>query len=364
MGSLYKRGKVYYANLVVNGKRVRRRIGESKKTAEKVLRDLEAKATRQQFDLDIPDGTLEQVFSEFIEYSKTNNSPSTTRRYKNVIANFEIYLHLHHRQIKKVSQVDLAMIEQYKRFRRDVDPRKIQLPDDLPHRVAPNKLKAKPSTINYELKTLKSIFGFGCKHTLCRANPLDGIRYLKVIEDAEPRFLSADECRRLLEAADSEVHPIFYTFLNTGLRLGELLNLQWGDIDLKRGVFFVKKKSDWQPKAGERQVPLNEGMLKLLQARRPARVKPDAYVFPSKDGARLRTKLRKVLIQTAETAGLVGVTKIHTLRHTFASHLVMSGVDLPTVQKLLGHSDIQTTMIYSHLATEHISTAVNKINLG
>ncbi|MBD3333158.1 hypothetical protein GF356_09925 [candidate division GN15 bacterium] len=220
MGSLYKRGKVYYANLVVNGKRVRRRIGESRKMAEKVLRDLEAKATRQQFDLDIPDGTLEQVFFEFIEYSKTNNSPSTTRRYKNVIANFEIFLHLHHRQVKKVSHVDLAMIEQYKRFRRDVDPRKIELPDDLPHRVAPNKLRAKPSTINYELKTLKSIFGFGCKHNLCRANPLDGIRYLKVIKDAEPRFLSADECRRLLDAADKRAHQMGKTKLTLGVDVG------------------------------------------------------------------------------------------------------------------------------------------------
>ena len=56
------------------------------------------------------------------------------------------------------------------------------------------------------------------------------------------------------------------------------------------------------------------------------------------------------------------VTKIHTLRHTFASHLVMKGVDLPTVQKLLGHSDIQTTMIYSHLAQDHLNDAINKLD--
>ena len=56
------------------------------------------------------------------------------------------------------------------------------------------------------------------------------------------------------------------------------------------------------------------------------------------------------------------VTKLHTLRHTFASHLVMKGVDLPTVMKLMGHADIQTTMIYSHLADEHVDKAVEKLD--
>ena len=60
-------------------------------------------------------------------------------------------------------------------------------------------------------------------------------------------------------------------------------------------------------------------------------------------------------------SGFPDVTKLHSLRHTFASHLVMSGVDLPTVKKLMGHSDIETTMIYSHLADEHVDKAVEKL---
>ena len=69
-------------------------------------------------------------------------------------------------------------------------------------------------------------------------------------------------------------------------------------------------------------------------------------------------------IWIANQARIDGLTKLHTLRHTFASHLVMSGVDLPTVKKLMGHSDIQTTMIYAHLAPDHLQEAVDRLGLG
>ena len=85
------------------------------------------------------------------------------------------------------------------------------------------------------------------------------------------------------------------------------------------------------------------------------------YVFCAKDGGKLRTKLREKLIKVAKQAEIQDLTRLHTLRHTFASHLVMQGVDLPTVMKLMGHADIQTTMIYAHLAPDHLADAVNKL---
>ena len=90
----------------------------------------------------------------------------------------------------------------------------------------------------------------------------------------------------------------------------------------------------------------------------------DGFVFCEKNGSQLKTKLRERLIRIAKQAGIEDLTKLHTLRHTFASHLVMKGVDLPTVQKLMGHSDIQTTMIYAHLAPDHLADAVNKLDLA
>ena len=78
----------------------------------------------------------------------------------------------------------------------------------------------------------------------------------------------------------------------------------------------------------------------------------------------MKTKLRERLIRIANQTGIEDLTKLHTLRHTYASHLVMNGVDLPTVQRLMGHSDIQTTMIYAHLAPDHLVDAVNKLELA
>jgi site-specific recombinase XerD len=89
---------------------------------------------------------------------------------------------------------------------------------------------------------------------------------------------------------------------------------------------------------------------------------PDDYVFKVKAAGRSRNWMREQLIKIATKAGISDLTKLHTLRHTFASHLVMKGVDLPTVMKLMGHSDIQTTMIYAHLAPDHLAGAVNKLD--
>jgi site-specific recombinase XerD len=86
------------------------------------------------------------------------------------------------------------------------------------------------------------------------------------------------------------------------------------------------------------------------------------FVFTDKDGGQVKTKLREAMIKVAKRAGIENLTTLHSLRHTFASHLIMNGVDLPTVQKLMGHTDIQVTMIYAHLAQDHLNEAVNKLD--
>jgi integrase len=219
-----------------------------------------------------------------------------------------------------------------------------------------------PRTINYELKTLGAIFRFGKKQGLCHDNPCENITYLKIKTGETPRFLTNDECRSLLENSIEKYRGVFLTFLLTGLRLGELINLQWGDIDFRRRILKVQRKHDWEPKAGEREVPLNDELVTLLRKRRSPKVEKSDYIFTHEDGRKLGAKLRNTLVSTARRAGIENLTKIHSLRHTFASHLVMKGVDLPTVMKLMGHSDIQTTMIYAHLAPDHLAGAVNKLD--
>jgi len=151
---------------------------------------------------------------------------------------------------------------------------------------------------------------------------------------------------------------------STGMRKAELENLEWSDIDLRRRKIRIRRKKTWRPKTGEREIPINEDLLSLFTRLKRENNKSikSALVFPDKNGTRLgANRLRVRLIEIAEKAGIKNLTQIHALRHTFASHLVMKGVDLPTVQKLMGHSDIQTTMIYAHLAPDHLTDAVDRL---
>ncbi|MDD5016441.1 MAG: site-specific integrase, partial [Atribacterota bacterium] len=147
----------------------------------------------------------------------------------------------------------------------------------------------------------------------------------------------------------------------TGMRRGELLNLEWRDIDFTRKKIKIRVKEDWEPKTSERDIPINDRLVEVLIKHK--KQSKGSLVFTDSKGEKIhKNELRKELIRITKKCGFPDVTKLHSLRHTFASHLVMSGVDLPTVKKLMGHSDIETTMIYSHLADEHVDKAVERLD--
>ncbi len=262
-----------------------------------------------------------------------------------------------HPYITKLSQLRAKLFEDYKiRRRREwVNPNGIPITPDKP---IPKKTTrgAKTNTRNMELGTLRTIFNQAIKWDYLKENPTKGVNMLKVTDAKPPRFLTDEECEKLQANCGTYLYPIFFTFLNTGMRLSELLNLEWVDIDFKRKKIKIRRKEFWIPKTGEREIPMSRGMFDLLQKLKKENGMNSNFVFHGTDGKKLKIKLRKELMKITEKCGFPDVTKIHSLRHTFASHLVMKGVDLPTVQKLMGHSDIQTTMIYSHLALTIWST--------
>lgn len=202
-----------------------------------------------------------------------------------------------------------------------------------------------PYTINSEVAHLSHLFTWAGKLGLVSHHPVRGIGYLKV--KPKDRYLSLEEIRLLLDACSGDLRDLVTLSLGTGMRATEVLTLDRDHTDLKHGMVTLM-----DTKNGDRRlVPLPSDVVAMLQ-QRPA---PIREWFPGWNLDKLVHAMSRVIQQ----AGLHGVT-FHTLRHTFASHAVMNGIDLYTVGRILGHKTIQQTQRYAHLAPDHMRSAVEQ----
>jgi integrase len=153
----------------------------------------------------------------------------------------------------------------------------------------------------------------------------------------------------------------FLTF--TGVRKGEMAHLEWTDIKWLRRQIHIQPKKDWSPKSARpRTIEINAHAMDALQEahrRNQKRTPPSLLVFPGRKG--YLGDIRDGLNHACDRAGIERVT-VHQLRHTCASLMVMKGSDLPSVAATLGHRDIATTMIYTHLTRDHIKSQMNKLD--
>ena len=363
MGSIYKRGKIWYLDVRVKGRRIRKKVGSSKQIAELALKDAEVKIAKEEFGFAKNDISIDKFLEQFIEYSRANHRIATTNRYHAVIDHFKEFLK-NKPDVTFLSEIRTEVIDQYKVSRKNAWVNPNGEPVEKDHDITESTRKgARAHTINFEIDTLRTILNLAIKWGYLKENPTRGLVRLKETDSKPLKFLTEEECKRFLDACTLDLYPIYFTFLNTGMRKAELENLEWADVDLKRGKIKIRRKEFWIPKTGEREIPMNQQMYDLLLKLKEKNDKTlkARFVFPDKEGGKIKTKLREKLISIARQAGIDGLTKLHTLRHTFASHLVMQGVDLPTVRRLMGHTDIQTTMIYAHLTPDHLVDAVNKL---
>ena len=205
---------------------------------------------------------------------------------------------------------------------------------------------------NFTIRNYRSLIGAVLAHGVARdhlsANPV-----LKTDSPKEPegrvRFLSLDEeeaIRKQLREACPEREAEFDLLLYSGIRIGELWHLTWDRVHPDRGIIDVPDEG----KTGWRSVPMNSVSRKACEIlHRQSR--GSSFVVPNAQTKRGRRYLALWLGEAAEKAGVLEVTP-HTLRHTFASRLVMAGVNLRRVQEYLGHKSIEMTMKYAHLAPE------------
>lgn len=236
------------------------------------------------------------------------------------------------------------------------------------------------------LRKLRAALSHAVGTDLLPSHPLARLKPARVDSRAIVRCLSPDEEKRLrgaLEARDSRRRharnaanlwrrersydelPAYGTYtdhltpllaLNTGCRRGELFELTWADVE--NGVLTIHGAS---AKSGQtRHVPLNREARDVISAWRPVGAKPTARLFSNGDNKAALTTIKSAwapLLKRAEIEHF----RFHDLRHTFASKLVMAGVDLNTVRELLGHADLKMMLRYAHLAPAIKAAAVEKL---
>ena len=326
---IYRKGKNWYIDYYIKGRRKRKKVGPSKKLAEQVLKDVHVKIAKGEF-LGVYEEKkilFEEYAKQYLDYSKANKAPSSKRR-----------------DSLSIKHLGSAFDGRY-------------LFDITPHMIEKYKAKrlehVSPASVNRELACLKHMYTKAIEWGYVNASPAKGVRFFK-----EPpgrlRYLQPEAVEALLRACAKHLRPIVVTALNTGMRKSEILNLKWSELDLNnRKITVINTKNN-----ETRVIPINQTLYDALShlSRKPE----TEYVFSNDKGRPFGTN-RKSFLSAIKKAGISDF-RFHDLRHTFGSHMVMQGVDLRTVQQVMGHKDIKMTMRYSHLSPEYVQEAMGRLD--
>jgi integrase len=332
--SLYQRGRSWYYDFLYRGERYSGCIGPVSRTvAKEILAKKKAEAVEGRYELPSkkPSPRLEEfVVKEYFPYYRANRRPQSVKRHETAFrAMTPTFGHL------RLSEISPLAIERYKR------QRKVDGVTEV--------------TIKRELAFLKNVFTKAVEWDKTGENPIKKVRLYRE-DNSRTRFLTDEEEDRLLPHCKPQLQSLVITALHTGFRASELRSLTWNDIDFRRRTVTVR--AGYAKNGESRTVPMNEVLTTTLKA-----VKLDSAdgerVFCSRQGTPYRS-FRTAFERAVRLAGVADFT-FHDLRHTFASRLVMAGVDLPTVKELLGHKDISMTMRYAHLSNTHKQAAVKKL---
>ncbi len=263
------------------------------------------------------------------ELQRRNYSQTTVRAYLKIVEDFAKHFH------KAPDQLGADEIRSYQVYL-----------------LKEKKLGAR--TVGHWTAALRFFF---CK-TLKRNYPVEEVPYPKAPRRL-PNILTQEEAVRLIDSASNLFHrTMLMTLYSTGIRRAELCRLKVEDIDSKRMILHIRQGK----KNRDRDVPLSP---KLLETFREywRWMRPKTYLFPgTKDGWRADKPITPKVLweacrEAAQRAGITKSVRPHLIRHSFATHLVEGGADLPTVQLLLGHSDLKATSIYLHLSQRHLKAA-------
>jgi integrase/recombinase XerC len=210
-------------------------------------------------------------------------------------------------------------------------------------------------TVSRKLSSLKAFFDFLVKSGKIKLNPADMVPFPK-LEKSIPKFLAIDDLFHLLDSIKTDTWmdkrnlAMFETFYSTGIRVSELEGLNIEDIDFKNQMIKVLGKG-----SKERIVPIGKRALNVIKNYRASLKENFIPVFLNKNFSRLSSRsIRRILDIIVRDCGLNLSVSPHTLRHSFATHMLDSGADLRGIQEILGHASLSTTQIYTHVSMDKL----------
>lgn len=269
----------------------------------------------------------------------TDKSSETVRGYTVDLNEFNRYLIKKDNAPPYLEDIDETIIEEYLFYLKD-------------------SKNLKPSSRSRKLHTLRSFWNFAYKKRLCERNVALSVEPVKV-KQTERTFLSDEEMEKLIEAI---THPtiriVVQTLYYTGMRVGECTNLSIGQVDFARRVITVINGKGGK----DRNIPMSDKLESILR-RYLNEIREDEssrYFFALKKTGRVSAQyVNREIHDAVDRLKWNKTVTAHTLRHSFASNLIKKGVSIVHVQKLLGHSNLKVTSIYTHASQEDLSESIN-----
>ncbi len=326
----------WYIDYRFQGRRLRERIGPNKAQARTVLQKRRVEMAEGKF--------LEKrresktTLAEMAKLYLDNHAKPAKRSWKDdkrLLDGFVEYF-----GDIRLSEITPLTLENYRRDKKTPDKKGKKLAD---------------ATLNRHMAALKTMFSKAVEWGKAASNPVKTIK-LYHENNARTRFLERGEIKALLAACPDWLKPIVVAAVHTGLRKAEIVSLTWDDIDFQNMILRVRDSKN----KSARHVPMSLPLVGTLRAINKA---PDSpYVFACESRALLYGRIRYAFQEAVATAQLSGKVVFHSLRHSFASHMVMNGVDLPTVGSLMGHKTAKMTERYSHLSPDHKARAIKVLD--
>ena len=275
-------------------------------------------------------------------------------RYLEIEKNYSVHTILNYR-------LDL---EGFKKFLSDTDIEKVEYLTLRKYLAVLKEKNLGTRTIGRRLSTLRSFFKFLTREGYLKTNPILVLSSPKQ-EKHLPQFMTEEEVSRLIESAFAKNEKderglrdraVLETFYSSGMRISEVVGLSIADIDFIGGIVKVMGKGK-----KERIVPIGETAIAAIRGYLKKRKKQSEALFLNKNGRRITARgTRNIVVKYIRLAGIKQGVSAHTFRHSFATHLLNRGADLRTVQELLGHANLSTTQIYTHLTTDRLKSVYDK----